>query len=406
MGIEKFEYFINNQDFTLKTKGPNPRFIDQKCTPDVLSHIASIVNLLKEDSFTVNSVWEHPKFRELTKEYFNKPDTKKKSASSEYDKFIAQNLNLLSYSGILAKESSTKPQSYTICNQELLVYIGQSDKNSFHFLYSYLNKFIKDNKLTDMFNCFFDTQDNNSTEKLIREFIKFMQMNTQIGQKDSSGSLEIRRILPKIVNVLAVHKSKKGFIKGKISNSFYQYKDLMYNRENFRDNKKNKEVTRQEYSENTLHSSTKNFPDQYATDKKIQDAKAIIKKLHRNSEVKDRLGGPTTHVHHIFPKSAFPRLSAYTENLIALTAGQHLDLAHSNSNTNRIDMDYQRICLLEKKGTIKNHLSKGYSDYSKEKFIYVINNGFNYCGNDDELNSHSSFEEIEEAIIKYYINIL
>ena len=52
------------------------------------------------------------------------------------------------------------------------------------------------------------------------------------------------------------------------------------------------------------------------------------------SEVKDELAaGIATEVHHIFPKSQFPQISSFFENLILLTGSQHRQKAHPNGNT-------------------------------------------------------------------------
>lgn len=56
----------------------------------------------------------------------------------------------------------------------------------------------------------------------------------------------------------------------------------------------------------------------------VQKAMNQIKKMYSESEVKDQwANGDATQVHHIFPKSKFPQLAHYLENLIKLTATQH-----------------------------------------------------------------------------------
>ncbi len=402
MEIIKITGFINEQDYSLKNRAPNPRFVDQKCTPDVLSFIAIIPPLLDSNTFTVKDVWQHKKFNQCVTKFFNKPDAKDLKAAHEYDKFIAQNLNLLAYSGILYRENHSRPHTYKILNTDLLEYIGQSDRNAFVFLNLYFMKFIKDNKLMSFFDSFFKHQDENSTTELKEGFTKFMQFHTKIGSRTSNGSQEIRRILPKVVNILAVHKSKKGLINGIISNELFQYRYLLYNRKNFRDVGKSKEVTRREQVEKSSLDYIKNSSGVPDTNLQIAKAKSIIKKLHRESEIQDQARGNTTHIHHIFPKHIFSELSTHLENLIALTAGQHLDYAHPNGNTREINLDYQRICLLVKSKTIEQHLKSGGTDYIKNKFIHVVNKGLKLYDTENELPIDSSFNEIEKTIVRYY----
>ncbi len=91
----------------------------------------------------------------------------------------------------------------------------------------------------------------------------------------------------------------------------------------------------------------------------VNKAMNLLRKIQVESEVRDRFGnGDTTHVHHIFPKSEFPQIAHYLENLIKLTATQHYTKAHPNNNTQRINKDYQLVCLLAKSDTIEKSLRR------------------------------------------------
>ena len=84
------------------------RFMDQKCTPDVVCIIADcILNLRGEgdnSEFTVQDIWDSQYFISNVKAIFNKPSASNPTTKSEYDKFIQQPLRLLAYAGVLTIE--------------------------------------------------------------------------------------------------------------------------------------------------------------------------------------------------------------------------------------------------------------------------------------------------------------
>ncbi|MDA4744639.1 hypothetical protein NY599_09390, partial [Enterobacter hormaechei] len=85
--------------------------------------------------------------------------------------------------------------------------------------------------------------------------------------------------------------------------------------------------------------------------------------------------GEATQVHHIFPKSGFPKLGHYLENLIKLTPDQHYTKAHPSNKTDAINKDYQLVCLMAKTDSVEASLKRGEFLYRKESLIYVINTG-------------------------------
>lgn len=99
------------------------------------------------------------------------------------------------------------------------------------------------------------------------------------------------------------------------------------------------------------------------------------------SEFVDRfsVGALATHMHHIFPKSSFPTIADYVENLIALTSAQHMQEAHPNGNTQLIDKDFRYMCLICKTESIRRNLQDGFGTpmfYSFENYMTVIDTGF------------------------------
>ena len=168
----------------------------------------------------------------------------------------------------------------------------------------------------------------------------------------------------------------------------------MYNRVNWRDINKEKSVTRQQ-AVNTAQEEKQEAINTYY----VQKAITLLKKIQTGSEVHDAWSnGEATHAHHIFPKSQFPEIAHYIENLILLTATQHNTKAHPNNRTQEINRDYQLVCLLAKADTIEKSLKLvGERYYRKESFVYVINVGLS-----TELSITLSFDGIKKELINFY----
>lgn len=221
------------------------------------------------------------------------------------------------------------------------------------------------------------------------KFIRFMIGNTNI-----NTAVEVRRIFPKILNIFAVDNNINGSERGTISKYPFTFSELMYNRKNWRDVNKDKSMTRQEAADDAIDTQQEAFNEYY-----VRKAIALIRKIHHESEVHDPWGnGPATQVHHIFPRSQFPQIAHYLENLILLTATQHNTKAHPNNNTQIIDRDYQLVLLLAKADSIEKSIKKvGEKYYRKESFIYVIEIGL-----DCELSVNLSFQDIKSQLIQIY----
>ena len=175
------------------------------------------------------------------------------------------------------------------------------------------------------------------------------------------------------------------------------YSDLMYNKKNWRDLDKDKTITRQEALKHEDDTRQDDINTYY-----VQKAIALIRKIHTDSEVKDSWGnGEATQVHHIFPKSQFPQIAHYIENLILLTATQHNTKAHPKNKTQQIDKDYQLVCLLAKADTIEKSLRiAGERYYRKESFVFVVNTGLN-----TDFSTNSAFKDIKTKLIHIYNQI-
>jgi hypothetical protein len=375
------------------------RFMDQKCTPDVVCIIADCVMNLRESEptreFIVQDIWDSQYFIKNVKSIFNKPSATNLTTRSEYDKFIQQPLRLLAYAGVLDIEKRGAKNYYKIANLGVLEYVSLKDKNAFNFLYQYFVKVMSDSGLLKFFEEYKNKYEKGKLkaedfEDLQKRFIKFIIGNTAI-----NGEVEVRRIFPKLFNVYACENNLPGSVKGRMSENEFYYTDLMYNRKNWRDLSKDKMISRQEAD---IENEQDLLPDTAFNAYLVQKAMNQIRKMYSESEVKDQwANGDATQVHHIFPKSKFPQLAHRMENLIKLTATQHYTKAHPNNRTDSINPDYQLICLLAKSNSIERSLQKNEVYYRKETFVYCINTGLQ-----QELKPDLTFRQIKTELASIY----
>lgn len=385
------ESHFKDVNLDIRKKGNNPRFLDQKCTPDVLSFIADCILQIDQKEFTAKNILTSSHFQKELITIFGKPNPNEKS-QNEYDKFISQPLDLLSYANVIEKYKVKTRSKYKIIDYQLLEYLGLRDINAAYFLKEYLKKFSIDSAFYEYFSLFKKKQDQESFTILKNKFQNLVVVNSNIGNKGAAtnNNTEIRRIFAKYINILSWNECK-GSKKGRLSKHKINYTDLVYNRENFRDLDKPKDKSRKDFRSD----STERYNNHL-----IEKAKKSIKKYHPYSEIDDDLYGETSHVHHIFPQSEFSKISSYLENLIALTAGQHLDKAHPKGNTKIIDRTYQLLCLLYKNETIKKFESQGLIIYSKLRFVEVLHIGLNI--DDTVIQDNYTFQDIEDKIKLFY----
>lgn len=392
---EKIKRHFKNLNLDIR-KSNFSRFMDQKVTPDVLCFIAEcIVNLVAtKPKFTYKDIWESDYFEKNVRAIYGKPSPKNVKAHSEYDKFIVQPLRMLYYANILDYKKVGRDSKYEIKENDLLEFISIKERNAYIFLYHYINKVLSDSGLRSFFEIF---KNKSLQGKLTKEdfkilkdkFIKFLKGNTPI-----NTDVEISRIFPKILNVYAVKNGIQGTKKGHLSKYIFNFPDLMYNRENWRDIGKSKGLTRIEAEEQNKTIIQQKTYHVYL----IKKAKDKIRKKYTFSEVHDSLArGPAVHVHHIFSASTYPQLSTFLENLIKLTASQHLQAAHPKGNTRVVNRDYQCVCLLAKSESIEYSLNQGDLFYTKPNFIYVINEGLNL-----NLSTSIDFIRLRTEINKVY----
>ena len=396
--------FLDAHDYDIR-KTHNGRWIDQKCTMDVMCLVSDCIveytNSKEDKTFTVNDIWYNDYTVENVQQIFSKPNPTEK-ACNEYDKYFGQPIKLLDAAGIIHGEKSGRGYVYSIINQELLEYISFRERNSFNFLCLYIEKVLKDSGIYGMFEKFFQLQDKNSFKDLKDGYTQFIIANTPI-----NGSTECGRIFTKVLNPLACKYRKCGTEKGYISKNIITQDMIMYNQRNWRDVllDKPKGMTRVDYKI-TLSEPAENYMTKY----RIERAKKNLRKfndLYRNgrTEVYDErhMEDLATQMHHIFPANEYPLIADYLENLIALTPTQHFSYAHPNNNTRYIDRAYQYMCLLSKTGTIRDNLLNDRGEpivYDFCLYQKVLNTGLHT----DEFSDvqEMDFEGLLNLIEKYY----
>lgn len=139
-----YDEFLSRYDYDIRKSG-DARWIDQKCTYDVVSIIADCINEYVENSnseeFTVSDIWHSDYARENVVSIFSKPDPELK-AVNEYDKYFGQPIKLLGYSHVLNVRKEKNRYYYSINNQEILDKIALRPMNSLNFLYEYISKVL------------------------------------------------------------------------------------------------------------------------------------------------------------------------------------------------------------------------------------------------------------------------
>ena len=385
---------LSHYDFDIR-KSNYARFTDQKCTPDIVSFMADcVINMTAtKPLFTLYDIWQSQYFIRNVRVIFNKPWANDERAKHEYDKVLAQPLNLLVYAHILKViPSGGRTKVFTVENPHLLDFISRRDNNAYEFLYCYLYKVMSDSG----FMRYIDEYKNNCRRnlKLAREEVYGRFHMLIDGNTPTHSELDTTRIFHKIINIFACEYG----LPGSSGTDNMMYSDLMYNRTNIRDYFKRKEITRQEargIRAKQIDAERMMEISQYYIQKAIKQ----IKKIETCSEVHDSYGrGEATQVHHIFPKNEFPLLAGSLENLILLTPTQHFTKAHPNNNTQIVDSDYQRICLLSKTDTVRSSIETvGEEYYRKASLIDVVNQGL-----DLDLSTTISYNQLKDSINSHY----
>lgn len=384
--------FVEKHDYDVRKSG-NARFMDQKCIPDVVCAVAEcIIEYTGGDKsvrFSKDDIWHSEYAKNLLAESFSKPDTENETMSSEYDKFFAQPMKMLAAAGILSEEKEKGVNIYHILDYDILHFISIREKNALVFLDVYLSKVMSDSGCMPYFDDFFNSQDKRSFETLRDKLDLLYKKYTPV-----KGDYEPPRIYNKIINIMAFRRRKRGSVRGALSNNPLTIDEIRYNRVNWRDVEKPKGMSRQEYA-TQLDGKVEDYSGYY--ERAVNQAKKFVRDLEPYSEVHRYPAYIATDAHHIFMKSEFPELADMPENIIALTGTEHYSYAHPNRNTQRIDPNYQMVCLLSKLDSIERNFQAGNDDYSLADFTVVLNKGLDT----EEFNIQMGYEGIKANLLKY-----
>lgn len=385
--------FLNRfSDFDIRLTH-DARYVDQKCTPDIVCFIADCIlsTSCATKPFAINDLWDEKYFIENCRVIFGKPSPTDPSARNEYNKILCQPLKLLAYAHVLSVETIGKTLVFSVSHVEMLEYISTKERNAYNFMLRFFMKVFSDSGIMRLFdeyrkNCTADAKA--AKAEIYTKYHRFISANTP-----SHSKIDVDRVFHKVFNLYAYSNMLPGS-NGKLLDWY----DLMYNRINWRDKgKKQKYLTREQAAAAEIEQINQDFYIDYQVNKAI---KKVREKQGTISEVHDELAmGTATEVHHIFPKSDFPELASYFENLILITSSQHRQKAHPNSNFHLVDKEYQLICLMAKSRSIENYINKhGESFYTKKSFVYVINTGTSQ----DELQETDSFMTIRRFLHDLY----
>ncbi len=387
---EEIKKHLNNVELDIR-KTNNGRFFDQKVQPDILSDTCQCIlesidtGVIDINNFTSSNIRDCSCINALVKDVYGKPAISE--SPKEYDKLFSQQLKMLAYSGVLSIEKIKNKNYYSVSNYEILSYISLRDRFALNFMKIYLKKVLQDSGIFNFFENYFTIQTKESFEDLKANYLKFILENT-----NSNTEKEVLRIFHPLIKVFCFFGSYKRLVRKEMKN--VNFNDLLYNQPNWRDINKDKNVSRQEF--NIRFQAEAEISPSY--NHAIAKAKRLVKIIHPFSEIHRFDGYPATQAHHIFLSSQFPELADIPENIIAITPNQHFYRAHPNNKTSSLDKSYQAICLISKLDSIEIDYRNGHNNYSKEKFVELINIGL-----EKEFPKTIDFEVLKHEIIKSFI---
>ena len=402
---EHIENHLKQFNFDIR-KTEISRYIDQKTKIDVVSFLAEcVLEFVKNDEnkeFTVRDILEMKYFIEHVSNWFNKPSPNNSTAKNEYNKFVGQSLSTLYYSGLLYGKKQ-KSWKYRCRNKELLIFVSQNMRKAQTFLSLYCTKILEDSGLGDHLEKFLTQQNKHTLDFLKDEFYELMIKYTPIGSKCATGvnpgQVECMRIFNPSLNIICASQKKCGTTRGTLSDHVIRADELAYNRINFRDLGRPKELTRQEAAISEVIVGVNYY------DREESQAKNTMKSIYKNKPMflDEYYECPQPEIHHIIPKSHQPKFAGYIENLINLCPTQHYNQAHMVNKkmlTGKINNEYQRKLLIAKSFYIERSLSCGHNHYSKQDFVDLLNDGIKL-----QISEIDNFSNIRNAIAKEYFDL-
>ena len=171
---EQIIKFMNHYNYDIRISH-NARWIDQKCTPDVLCIIADCIlefvnSNPDKEYFSSLDIWHNEYTVQNVESIFKKPNPDEQKARNEYDKFFQQPMELFSAAGILNKKKVGNRNYYKLWNKMLLEYISIREMNALKFLELYNTKVLKDSGIYNYFEDFLNNPTSSTYEKMKHEF--------------------------------------------------------------------------------------------------------------------------------------------------------------------------------------------------------------------------------------------
>jgi hypothetical protein len=364
-----FQAYFKNKNLT-KVPREGLHF-EQKTTPDLIWCVAlaieEITQVDPQRMFSDSDIRQSRAFGALMQDYFSKAP--QSQAKNEYNKLSSYQLGLLAFAGVLVVEG--KPKRYRVVEADIVAFLATNDLNSLRFLSEYTEKFLVDNGLLSFFEIYKNNPNQDNHLKAKQAYWDWARVNTGVRGTDRKHTY---RVFNKLFNIYCNKHRIPGESGSNITLGPCPYSLLIYNRTNFRDKDMPIGMTRSQYKVDVL---SKIETDGYV-ETLLQKAKESVRsKYNDDSEIKDPnlgyLPNQGTHVHHILPKSSYPEFSLTKENLICLSPGQHLSLAHVMGDTRQIDPGFQRECLKQKFKNIWESIKAGENFYELTVFIRILN---------------------------------
>ena len=138
--------FINRNEYDMR-KTKNSRWIDQKCTPDVICIIAeAALEFTEKDNsleFNKTDIWRSDFSIEQARDCLKKSDSTKVTTKNEYNKLYSQPLLMLASANVLEDVNKTSNRhKYVVKNRDVLEFISMRTENALFFLQNYIEKVL------------------------------------------------------------------------------------------------------------------------------------------------------------------------------------------------------------------------------------------------------------------------
>lgn len=140
--VVDIDSFLNKYDDFDIRQNHDARYVDQKCTPDIVCFIADCIisTPCATKHFSVNDLWEERYFIDNCRVIFGKPSPSDPSARNEYNKVLCQPLKLLAYAHVLQVQKIKRRLVFCVNDVSMLEYIATKERNAYNFMLKFFMK--------------------------------------------------------------------------------------------------------------------------------------------------------------------------------------------------------------------------------------------------------------------------